>query len=377
MSFVLAPVIALFHYALQPLPVFAWLGAPVSALDVAGALRLAVALRQVRELYHDQHVTKANHKNRSGGKTSGKAQRVAADETLEPRSRARDFIATLVIVHGGEAIVAPWLGLRPAFFVSSTSSMTFLGAHALVDLLPTLPSPSLHTEVPLTIVHAFFRSILLCNVVPRVVAGHASPAVAASSYTLLLSAWVVQILANGGPFVSNLFSLLRPTQIEVATPPELLSYGWTATDFWSPMLVTGLYATLTHAQPFFTSIHSLLFAFFWPFGLVRLSDATTKSGGSAGRHQGVVAPVDHETARAVCAIVLCALNVNRAMRAYGPGYAAIITQIANAASAAKPGAVKPLPEPSLDDEKSEHSPEEDIVDTKRKGRAESATSRGE
>jgi hypothetical protein len=105
MSFVLAPVIALFHYALQPLPVFAWLGAPVSALDVAGALRLAVALRQVRELYHDQHVTKANHKNRSGGKTSGKAQRVAADETLEPRSRARDFIATLVIVHGGEAIV--------------------------------------------------------------------------------------------------------------------------------------------------------------------------------------------------------------------------------------------------------------------------------
>lgn len=218
MSFVLAPVIALFHYALQPLPVFAWLGAPVSALDVAGALRLAVALRQVRELYLDQHLTKvavANHKNKSGGKASGKFQRVAADETLEPRSRARDFVATLVIVHGGEAIVgtsrfpsspsgrfidlaamaavslvAPWLGLRPGFFVSSTSSLTFLGAQALVDHLPTLPSPSLPTEVPLTIVHAFFRTILLCNVVPRVVAGHASPAVAASSYTLLLSAWV-------------------------------------------------------------------------------------------------------------------------------------------------------------------------------------------
>jgi hypothetical protein len=226
MSFVLAPVIALFHYALQPLPVFAWLGAPVSALDVAGALRLAVALRQLRELYLDQHITKvavANHKNKSGGKASGKFQRVAADETLEPRSRARDFVATLVIVHGGEAIVgasrfpsspserfinlavepvsaagvvrscslvAPWLGLRPGFFVSSTSSLTFLSAQALVDLLPTLPSPSLQTEVPLTIVHAFFRSILLCNIVPRVVAGHASPAVASSSYTLLLSAWV-------------------------------------------------------------------------------------------------------------------------------------------------------------------------------------------
>ena len=173
-------------------------------------------------------------------------------------------------------------------------------------------------------------------------------------------------MANGGPFVSNLFSLLRPTPIEVATPPELHSYGWTATDFWSPMLVTGLYATLTHAQPFFTSIHTLLFAFFWPFGLARLSE----------KSNGVVAPIDHETARAVCAIVLCALNVNRAMRAYGPGYAAIIKQVANAASAAKPSAAKPLSEPSIDDEKSEHSPEEDIVDTKRKGRAESTTSRG-
>lgn len=88
------------------------------------------------------------------------------------------------------SLLAPWLGLRPAFFISSTSSISFLGAQALVDLLPAIPSPSLHTDVPLTIVHAFFRTILLCNVIPRVVAGHASPAVAASSYTLLLTAWV-------------------------------------------------------------------------------------------------------------------------------------------------------------------------------------------
>jgi hypothetical protein len=108
MSFVLAPVIALYDYALRPLPVFSWLGIPVSTLDVAGALRLAVALRQLRELYHDQHVTKGavtNHKNRGGGRASGKTQRVATDEPLEPRSRVRDFVATLVIVHGGEAIV--------------------------------------------------------------------------------------------------------------------------------------------------------------------------------------------------------------------------------------------------------------------------------
>jgi hypothetical protein len=221
MSLVLAPVIALYHYGLKPLPVFTWLGLPVSALDVAGALRLALASRQHRESYYEQHVAKVtNHKGRSGGKSSGKSQRGAADETVEPRSRVRDFVATLVTVHGGEAIVgasqcvlsrspvertnsfllrvlfrsrspvAPWLGLRPAFFISSTSSISFLSAQALVDLLPTLPSPALHTEVPLTIVHAFFRTTLLCNVIPRVVAGHASPAVSASSYTLLLTAWV-------------------------------------------------------------------------------------------------------------------------------------------------------------------------------------------
>jgi hypothetical protein len=186
-------------------------------------------------------------------------------------------------------------------------------------------------------------------------------------------------MANGGPFLSNLFSLVRPTPIELATPPELLPYGWTATDFWSPMLVTGLYATLTHAQPFFTYFHTLLFAFFWPFGLARLSEASTKSGTSAN----MVTPIDHETARAVCAIVLCALNVNRAMRAYGPGYAALITQVAKAASAAKQQSTskQPLPASSdVEEEKSEDSPEEDrdTVETKRKGRAQSAaSSRGE
>lgn len=188
-------------------------------------------------------------------------------------------------------------------------------------------------------------------------------------------------MANGGPFLSNLFSLVRPTQIEVATPPELLPYGWTATDVWSPMLVTGLYATLTHTQPFFTNIHTLLYAFFWPFGLARLSEA--KSGSSAN----TVTAIDHETARAVCAIVLCALNINRAMRAHGPGYAALITQVAKVVSAAKQGTPKQLLPASseVEDEKSEDSPEEDhdtvetTVETKRKGSSAQsvASSRGE
>jgi hypothetical protein len=183
-------------------------------------------------------------------------------------------------------------------------------------------------------------------------------------------------MPNGGPFISNLFSLLRPTPIELATPPELLPYGWTATDFWAAPFVTGLYATLTHAQPFFAYIHSLLYVVFWPFGLAPLTETTSKTGLASGHRQQVVVAVDHQTARAFCAIVLCALNVNRAMRAYGPGYRAMITQLANAVSSAKP-LPKALPAPSAgEDEKSEHSPEEDSVESVRKGRAESTASKG-
>ena len=108
--FVLAPVVAFYNWALQPVPPLAWLGVPVSTLDIAGALRLAIALRQLREVYYDQHVAKAaassHSRAKSGGRSGGKtSQRAASDELPEPRSRVRDFVATLVIVHGGEAIV--------------------------------------------------------------------------------------------------------------------------------------------------------------------------------------------------------------------------------------------------------------------------------
>lgn len=180
-------------------------------------------------------------------------------------------------------------------------------------------------------------------------------------------------MPNGGPFISNLFSLLRPTPIEVATPPELMSYGWTATDFWSAPFVTGLYATLTHAQPFFAYLHAFLYVFFWPFGLAPLS----KVGLASGQHQQAIAPVDHETARAVCAIVLCALNVNRAMRAYGPGYKVMLTHVANALNTTKPVPEAVPPPSTLEEEKSEHSPDEDAVESVKKGRAESTASKGE
>ncbi|KAI9446762.1 hypothetical protein H4582DRAFT_1804525 [Lactarius indigo] len=346
----LAPVIAFYDYALQPVPASAWLGAPVSVLDVAAALRLAVALRQVRKLYHDQHVSKisATSSIPEDGKRVG--------ELTESRSRVRDLLAALVMVHGGEAISAPWLGLQPSFIVSGTFPTIVLSAHALVDSLPTVPSLSVRTELPMTILHALHRTILLCNVVPRVVAGHASSAVATSPYTLLLTAF---IMPNGGPFFANLFSLLRPTPMQVTTPPELLPYGWTATDLWAAPLITGLYATLTHAQPFFAHLHVLLFSFLSPLGLAYLSDASAKRDSPSTQDE--VAPLDANTARAACALVLSALYVNRVVRTYGLG-GATTTVRRPVPVASTPVREKPL--------------EEEITSSRKRGLAETTATRG-
>ena len=100
----------------------------------------------------------------------------------------------------------------------------------------------------------------------------------------------------------------------LTTPPELLPYGWTATDIWIAPLVTGLYATLTHAQPFFAHLHALLFLFFSPLGLAPLS---SKSNGFA--IEGAVVPLDANDARAVCVLVLSALFSLRAVRSFGSG----------------------------------------------------------
>jgi hypothetical protein len=105
--------------------------------------------------------------------------------------------------------------------------------------------------------------------------------------------------------------------MSLTTPPELLPYGWTATDLWIAPLVTGLYATLTHAQPFFAQLHALLFSFFSPFGLAPLSSPYLKSNGSA--IESAVVPLDADNARAVCVIVLASLFSLRAVRSFGLG----------------------------------------------------------
>lgn len=78
----------------------------------------------------------------------------------------------------------------------------------------------------------------------------------------------------------------------VQTPPELQAYGWTTVDLWCAPVVTGLYAFLTHAQPSWADLHALIVEFL----------------GGAGK---AVEPVDPETARVICALVLSGLFTSR------------------------------------------------------------------
>ena len=63
--------------------------------------------------------------------------------------------------------------------------------------------------------------------------------------------------ANGGFFFTNLLSFFHPYALTLTTPTEILPYGWTTTDLWCAPLVTGLYAFLTHAQPFWADAHGV------------------------------------------------------------------------------------------------------------------------
>lgn len=99
--------------------------------------------------------------------------------------------------------------------------------------------------------------------------------------------------------MTNLVSFLHPTPLTLTTPAELQPYGWTTTDLWSAPLVTGIYATLTHAQPFWADLHAVL------------------AGALGGTGADKIAPLDPETARSACALVLAVLFASRTARKFG------------------------------------------------------------
>ncbi|KAJ7766805.1 hypothetical protein B0H16DRAFT_373533 [Mycena metata] len=293
----LAPIISVFNYALQPVAPFTWFNISISTLDIIGAFRLCIVLRQIKESLYHQHV----HVKKG---------------SPEPRSLARDISTTLTVVYGGEVMTgtcspygpfeahcasAPLLGVPPSFMVSGVIPLFFAGVQAIVEMLPAVPPMSINTELPLSIVDGFTRTLLLCNLIPPAVTGNSSPAIAASPWTLLVTSLVT---ANGGFFLTNLVSFLNPTPLALQTPPELQPYGWTATDLWCAPLVTGIYALLTHAQPFWADLHTVL--------------STMLGVGVSAKSGGGVEALDPHTARAVCVVVLTTLFVGRTVKNFAP-----------------------------------------------------------
>ncbi|KAF5386690.1 hypothetical protein D9615_001971 [Tricholomella constricta] len=279
MSFLLSPFVEVFRYTLQPIAPFTWFGLGISTLDIVATVRLCLILRQIRESLYIKHVS-------TKGVTG-----------VEQKSFVKSLTATLTVVYGGEAVIAPLLGFPPSFMASGVGPGLYAAIQALIDALPAVPDITAELELPLSIVDGFTRAYLLCNLIPPAVTTHASPSIATSPWTLLVSSLVI---ANAGFFFVNMFSLLAPTPFALTTPPELQSYGWTTADLWCAPVTTGLYALLTHAQPFWADIHSLL---------VELLGGTPGAKG--------VAALDPETARAVCAVVLSGLFLGRTMKNFG------------------------------------------------------------
>jgi hypothetical protein len=101
---VTAPIVAFYDHALQPITALAWVGAPISALDIAGALRLALILRQMRELFHKEHLAKTSLA--TSRVKDGQSEKVSVQVVpSEQRSCVRNFAASLLMVFGGEAVV--------------------------------------------------------------------------------------------------------------------------------------------------------------------------------------------------------------------------------------------------------------------------------
>ncbi|KAF7311328.1 hypothetical protein MKEN_01034500 [Mycena kentingensis (nom. inval.)] len=276
-SLLTAPIIAVYDLSLAPIPPFTWFGLSLSTLDVAAAVRLCLVLRQIKESLYREHVSK-----RPG-------------HAVEPKSFTRDLSTTLTVVYGGEVMTSPLLGVPPSFMVSGVVPVFYGLVQAVVEAFPSVPPMSMQTELPLSFLDAFTRAYLLCNLIPPAVTMNLSPVISSSPWTLLLTSFIT---ANGGFFLTNLFSFLNPTPIAIQTPPELQPYGWTATDLWCAPLITGLYALLTHAQPFWANAHGLL-------------------SGMLGGNTVAVEALDASEARAVCVLVLTGLFVTRTVRNFG------------------------------------------------------------
>ncbi|KAG8695841.1 hypothetical protein FRC08_007529 [Ceratobasidium sp. 394] len=256
-------------------------GIPFPLVDLAGAVRLSIVLRQIKKL-----------------KGNG----------LEPSDTRVSPWTSALILFGGEAIMCSLLSLTPGFLISPNVTLLFMGMQFLVNEAIGDPPPfRFYIELPVALFDAFGRSLLLCDFAPLLLARHPDPAVANSPLALLITS---EVLTNGGFFFVNLLNMLDPRGWRLdRTPPEALPWGWTAVDLWSAPVVTALWATLTHLgsernQPFWMDLHT-------SYAIIT---------GSTDTVEKAIIPQawSHSDARALCIVVLCILFVARTWWNMGP-----------------------------------------------------------
>ena len=295
-------LVLMFNYILQPIPLLTSLGLVINTLDVIAAFRLCIALRQLKE-------HKRNHSQN------------------QDISFTRSLITVFVAVYGGEALMG-FVKINyiiwPLWLSSCPSFSSVLGPHTVLCHIPhhprtlrdrstrsrfstistthfvTIRAPFcrhrwVHSRPPPLHHHTSHghRQLLIRNI-------HLSldspPHTLRTSFTTVLFIYrylyILQVIANGGIFLVNLFSFLEPQPLTVTTPPELLPYGWATTELWSTPIITTIHAILTHAQPFWAQAHTLL----------------------AGTS---VEPVDPDVARTTCAILMAAMYVGRTFNKFG------------------------------------------------------------
>jgi hypothetical protein len=85
------PIVDAYQYILQPLSPFSFFGLSVTTLDVVAALRLCIAMRQLREEQHRRYLARPESSRKS----------------VDGFSFVRSLTATLLVVYGGEAITGP------------------------------------------------------------------------------------------------------------------------------------------------------------------------------------------------------------------------------------------------------------------------------
>lgn len=130
-------VVDIFQYILQPLSPFSFFGLPVTTLDVVAALRLCIAMRQLREEQRRQYLARPGSSRKS----------------TEESSFLRRVMATLLVVYGGEAITGSWTVLscstltEALYIVDSTMARISPIIHGLCYISSTLRHLPSHSRV--------------------------------------------------------------------------------------------------------------------------------------------------------------------------------------------------------------------------------------